>query len=51
MKFVYDTLAVWYRMHILRYYDDGRKRIKLFDEELQMDVNTGDMTDKRTISY
>ncbi|NCT55860.1 glycosyltransferase [bacterium] len=42
-QFVSDTLAVWYRMHILKYYDDGRKRVKKFDPELSMYVNTGDM--------
>jgi len=48
-NFIHDTLAIWYRMYILQYYKDGRKRIKEFDNDLKMDVNTGNMTDKRQI--
>ena len=48
-NFIHDTLAIWYRMYILQYYKDGRKRIKEFDEDLKMDVNTGNMTDKRQV--
>ncbi len=46
-NFVADTFAVWYRVKILNYYRGARKRIKTFDEELKLYVNTGDMTDKR----
>jgi len=38
-----DTLAVFYRMHILRYYDDNNKRLWKYDKELEMRVNTGEM--------
>lgn len=47
-NFVADTLAVWYRMKILHYYDDGRNRVTKFDPELNMNVNTGDMKGKKT---
>lgn len=36
-----DTLAVFYRLKILRYYDDGNKRRWRFDPELNFRVNTG----------
>jgi glycosyltransferase involved in cell wall biosynthesis len=41
--FVIDTLGVWYRMNILHYYGDKKDRIKIFDEDLQLYLNTGDM--------
>ena len=40
---LWDTFAVFYRMHILRYYNDDSKRRWVYDEELQMRVNTGEM--------
>jgi glycosyltransferase involved in cell wall biosynthesis len=36
-----DTLAVFYRLRILRYYDDGNKRIWRFDPELNFKINIG----------
>lgn len=48
-NFVYDTISVWYRLKVLRYYKDKRKRTKVYDDELRMYVNTGDMTDKRQL--
>ena len=48
-NFIHDTLAIWYRLKILRYYDNGKKRSKQFDKELNMYINTGGMTDKRQI--
>ena len=39
---LYDTVAVFYRMHFLKYYDDSNKRKWIFDKELQMRVNTGE---------
>lgn len=45
-QFVYDTLAVWYRLNILKYYEKERKRISTFDEELGLHINTGDIADK-----
>ena len=38
-----DTCAVFYRLHILKYYDDESSRQWKFDEELMMRVNTGAM--------
>lgn len=38
-----DTLAVFYRMRLLKYYDDGSKRNWVYDKELEMRVNTGEM--------
>jgi len=46
-NFAYDTLAVWYRMHILNYYMDRNNRINVYDEDLQMYVNTGDMKNRK----
>lgn len=36
-----DTLAVFYRLRILRFYDDGNERRWVFDQDLQMKVNIG----------
>lgn len=36
-----DTLAVFYRLHILRYYDDKNKRKWKWDPELNFKVNIG----------
>lgn len=36
-----DTLAVYYRLRILRYYDDASKRKWRFDPELNFRINTG----------
>jgi len=36
-----DTLAVFYRLKILHYYDDGNERKWIFDPDLQMNVNIG----------
>lgn len=38
-----DTLAVFYRLYILKYYDSDHKRKWEYDEELKMRVNTGGM--------
>lgn len=38
-----DTLAIFYRLKILKYYDDDSKRKWVFDKDLQMRVNTGEM--------
>ena len=40
---ILDTLAVFYRMRFLRYYDDGSKRNWVYDKDLEMRVNTGEM--------
>jgi glycosyltransferase involved in cell wall biosynthesis len=47
--FVYDTIAIWYRMHILRYYDDGVKRLSVYDENLNMRIYTGGMEGKHQV--
>lgn len=41
-KMLQDTLAVFYRLKILRYYDDGSKRKWVYNKELEMRVNTGE---------
>lgn len=37
-----DTLAVFYRLRILHYYDTGKKRSWRYDPELDFRVNTGE---------
>ena len=37
-----DTLAVFYRLHILHYYDDRSKQKWKYDKELELRVNTGE---------
>ncbi len=39
---LYDTVAVFYRMHFLKYYDDENRIKWVYDKELQMRVNTGE---------
>ena len=34
-----DTLAIWYRLNILKYYEEGYKKQRLFDKALSMFVN------------
>ncbi|MGB9707022.1 MAG: glycosyltransferase [Microgenomates group bacterium] len=36
-----DTLAVFYRLQILRYYDDANKRKWIYDKDLDFKVNVG----------
>lgn len=36
-----DTLAIFYRLKIMRYYDDDKKRIWEYDPELELKINTG----------
>lgn len=40
---ILDTLAVFYRLYILKYYDDSSKRLWVYDKELEMRVNTGEL--------
>jgi glycosyltransferase involved in cell wall biosynthesis len=42
-KMIQDTLAVFYRMYILRYYHPDSKQKWKYDKELEMRVNTGKM--------
>ncbi|MFZ2153327.1 MAG: glycosyltransferase [Microgenomates group bacterium] len=37
-----DSLAVFYRLNILHYYDDKNRRKWIFDKDLQMRINTGE---------
>lgn len=38
-KILVDTLAIWYRLNILHYYDEAYKKDRVFDNILQMFVN------------
>ncbi|MFH1295424.1 MAG: glycosyltransferase [bacterium] len=40
---IIDTLAIFYRLRIRRYYSDKSKRKWTYDEELCMRINTGEM--------
>jgi len=42
-KMLIDTLAIFYRLVILKYYDDKSKRKWIYDKELEMRVNTGEI--------
>lgn len=42
-QMIVDTLAVFYRLRVLGYYDDGNKRKWVYDKELDMRVNTGEL--------
>lgn len=42
-KMILDTLAVFYRMYFVKYYDDSKKRLWKYDKELEMRVNTGEI--------
>ena len=41
LSMLHDTLAVFYRLKILRYYDDSNKRKWRYVKELEMKINTG----------
>lgn len=41
LRTFWDSLAVFYRLRILRYYDDGNKRKWKYDPELEFKVNVG----------
>jgi len=38
---IMDTLGVYYRLIIMHYYDDKKKRLWLYDKDLDMRINTG----------
>jgi len=42
-KMLTDTLAIFYRLKILNYYDDESSRKWTYDKELEMRVNTGEL--------
>ena len=41
-----DTAAVFYRLKILKYYDDDSNRKWVYDKELEMRINTGELKDE-----
>jgi len=41
-----DALAIFYRLHLLNYYDDNNQRKWVLDPELNMRVNTGEYEKK-----
>lgn len=41
VRMIKDTLAVFYRLKILHYYDDGNERKWVYDPDLEMNVNIG----------
>jgi glycosyltransferase involved in cell wall biosynthesis len=41
-----DTFAIFYRLKILHYYDDSRKREWVYDPDLDMKINTGGITNE-----
>lgn len=41
LRMLWDTLTVFYRLKIQRYYDDGNARKWVFDPDLQFKVNVG----------
>lgn len=36
-----DALAIFYRLHLIHYYDDKNKRKWVYDKDLEMRINTG----------
>lgn len=42
-KMIIDTIAVFYRIRFLKFYDDNSKRLWKYDKELEMRVNTGEI--------
>jgi len=53
-SFVNDTLAVWYRLRLVRFYDNNAKREKKLNADLGYELNTGRLksgTYKDYLSY
>lgn len=42
-KMIIDTFGVFYRLKILHYYDDKKKRLWVYDKDLDMRINTGEL--------
>lgn len=45
-----DTIAVFYRMYILKYYDDGNRRKWIYDKNLDLNINTGELSGSKLAS-
>ncbi|NMB70455.1 glycosyltransferase [candidate division WWE3 bacterium] len=45
-RILYDTISIFYRMHFLKYYDDNSRRKWVYDKELDLYVNTGEVENK-----
>ena len=45
LNMLLDTLRIFYRLSILRYYDDSSSRRWVYDKELEMRINTGELND------
>ena len=41
-RMMLDTIAVFYRLKILKYYDEKKKKKWVYDKELDMKINTGE---------
>lgn len=42
-KMIVNTVAVFYRLKFLKYYDDSSNRKWVYDKELEMRINTGEL--------
>ncbi|MGI5841373.1 MAG: glycosyltransferase family 2 protein [Patescibacteria group bacterium] len=42
-KSLQDTLAIFYRLKLIKYYDDQNKRKWIYDPDLDMRINTGEL--------
>jgi hypothetical protein len=40
---IIDTFGVFYRIRLMKFYDDNSKRLWKYDKDLEMRVNTGEM--------
>lgn len=40
---VWDTLAVFYRLKVQRFYDNESRRLWIYDKDLEMRINTGEL--------
>lgn len=47
-RMIVDTLAIFYRLKLLRYYDDDRNRFWQYDENLDLKINTGGFSKRPT---
>jgi len=47
--FIWETFAIWYRLKIIKYYDSDADRVKVYDDDLEMYVNTGALKGNKQI--